>query len=205
MGNIKTSGQKSGAVVCRQEGDHFSGQAQGNLLDVLHSFSQHDSRCKDNDEVARVLLPIIRPRVGNYDEFLCEPGPQAILTDAGIVLIYNGKGDNPERLGGHDTMYQGGQLLIDPENPTCLIARTTRPFISPSESFELEGQVMPTCFLHLIRLYEIHSADYNFLYDNSEFPFDSGYLEGLVSFHGRYYMYYGTADSKVAVASAPQE
>ena len=141
-----------------------------------HSFSQHDSRCKDNDEVARVLLPIIRPRVGNYDEFLCEPGPQAILTDAGIVLIYNGKGDNPERLGGHDTMYQGGQLLIDPENPTCLIARTTRPFISPSESFELEGQVMPTCF-----------------------------LEGLVSFHGRYYMYYGTADSKVAVASAPQK
>ena len=91
-------------------------------------------------------------RVGNYDEFLCEPGPQAILTDAGIVLIYNGKGDNPERLGGHDTMYQGGQLLIDPENPTCLIARTTRPFISPSEAFELEGQVMPTCFLEGISI-----------------------------------------------------
>ena len=59
--------------------------------DPSHSFSQHDSRCKDNDEVARVLLPIIRPRVGNYDEFLCEPGPQAILTDAGIVLIYNAR------------------------------------------------------------------------------------------------------------------
>ena len=67
-------------------------------------------------------------------------------------------------------------LVILQKNPTCLIARTTRPFISPSESFELEGQVMPTCF-----------------------------LEGLVSFHGRYYMYYGTADSKVAIASAPQE
>lgn len=205
-GKYKNLWSKSGAVVCRQEGDHFYpvklketywmywgesdiyAATSDDLIhwtpvefladgaDPSHSFSQHDSRCKDNDEVARVLLPIIRPRVGNYDEFLCEPGPQAILTDAGIVLIYNGKGDNPERLGGHDTMYQGGQLLIDPENPTCLIARTTRPFISPSESFELEGQVMPTCF-----------------------------LEGLVSFHGRYYMYYGTADSKVAVASAPQK
>lgn len=205
-GKYKNLWSKSGAVVCRQEGDHFYpvklketywmywgesdiyAATSDDLIhwtpvefladgaDPSHSFSQHDSRCKDNDEVARVLLPIIRPRVGNYDEFLCEPGPQAILTDAGIVLIYNGKGNNPERLGGHDTMYQGGQLLIDPENPTCLIARTTRPFISPSESFELEGQVMPTCF-----------------------------LEGLVSFHGRYYMYYGTADSKVAVASAPQK
>ena len=205
-GKYKNLWSKSGAVVCRQEGDHFYpvklketywmywgesdiyAATSDDLIhwtpvefladgaDPSHSFSQHDSRCKDNDEVARVLLPIIRPRVGDYDEFLCEPGPQAILTDAGIVLIYNGKGNNPERLGGHDTMYQGGQLLIDPENPTCLIARTTRPFISPSESFELEGQVMPTCF-----------------------------LEGLVSFHGRYYMYYGTADSKVAVASAPQK
>lgn len=205
-GKYKNLWSKSGAVVCRQEGDHFYpvklketywmywgesdiyAATSDDLIhwtpvefladgaDPSHSFSQHDTRCKNNDEVARVLLPIIRPRVGNYDEFLCEPGPQAILTDAGIVLIYNGKGNNPEHLGGHDTMYQGGQLLIDPENPTCLIARTTRPFISPSESFELEGQVMPTCF-----------------------------LEGLVSFHGRYYMYYGTADSKVAVASALQE
>ncbi|MFR6590491.1 MAG: hypothetical protein ACLURV_10645 [Gallintestinimicrobium sp.] len=42
-------------------------------------------------------------------------------------------------------MYQGGQLLIDPENPTCLIARTTRPFISPSNPLSWR-QVMPTCF-----------------------------------------------------------
>ena len=86
-------------------------------------------------------------------------------------MLYNGKGDNPKRLGGHDTMYQGGQLLLDPQNPTCVISRTTRPFISPTEPFELEGQVMPTCF-----------------------------LEGLVCFHGNYFLYYGTADSKVAVA-----
>lgn len=191
---------KSGAVVCRREGEHFypvklqgvywmywgesniyaatSGDlihwtpveytAEGSDPDCINSFRNGDG---GQDGAARVLLPVVFPRKGNYDEYLCEPGPQAVLTQDGIVLLYNGKGDNPKRLGGHDTMYQGGQLLLDPQNPTCVISRTTRPFISPTEPFELEGQVMPTCF-----------------------------LEGLVCFHGNYFLYYGTADSKVAVA-----
>lgn len=192
---------KSGAVVCRQCKEHFypvklqdvywmywgesniyaatskdliqwtpvEYAAEGS--DPEHTYSLRDSSSAGRSDLAHVLLPIIFPRKGNYDEYLCEPGPQAVLTDNGIVLLYNGKGNNPEHLGGHDTMYQGGQLLLDPENPACVIARTTRPFISPSETFELEGQVMPTCF-----------------------------LEGMVYFHGQYFLYYGTADSKAAVA-----
>lgn len=192
---------KSGAVVCKQKGEHFypvrlQGMywmywGESNIYaatsnDLIHwtpveyvaegSDPSHTYSARANDDgsdspAARVLLPVLFPRRGNYDEYLCEPGPQALLTDDGIVLLYNGKGDNPDRLGGHDTMYQGGQLLLDPQNPTCVISRTTRPFISPSETFELEGQVMPTCF-----------------------------LEGMVYFHGRYFLYYGTADSRVAVA-----
>lgn len=54
------------------------------------------------------------------------------------------------------------------------LARTTRPFLTPSEDFELTGQVMPTCF-----------------------------IEGLVWFRERYFLYYGTADSRVAVACCP--
>lgn len=192
---------KSGAVVCKQNKDHFYPvKLQGSYWmywgesniyaatsedlihwtpveytadgsDPEHIHSLRDDSNPDDLPFTPVLLPVILPRKGNYDEYLCEPGPQAILTDAGIVLLYNGKGNNPEHLGGHDTMYQGGQLLLDPENPTCVLARTTKPFIRPSETFELEGQVMPTCF-----------------------------LEGMVSFHGQYLLYYGTADSKVAVA-----
>ena len=198
---------KSGAVVCRQDGEHFYPvKLQGTYWmywgessiytatsedlihwtpveftadgsDPSHTYSPgrtnySSGAAGENESGNAVLLPVIIPRKGNYDEYLCEPGPQAILTDAGIVLLYNGKGGNPDRLGGHDTMYQGGQLLLDPQNPACVIARTQKPFISPSESFELEGQVMPTCF-----------------------------LEGLVYFHGQYFLYYGTADSKVAVAT----
>lgn len=174
---------KSGAVVCRQEETHFyavkiNGKywmywGESNIYaavseDLIH-WEPVEFQADGTD--TRVLLPVIMPRIGDYDEFLCEPGPQAVLTEAGIVLIYNGKGRNPQMLGGHDTMYQGGQLLLDKNNPTCLLARTTKPFITPSEVFELEGQVMPTCF-----------------------------LEGMVSFHGKYFIYYGTADSKIAVA-----
>ena len=190
---------KSGSVVCRQSGGHFYPvRLQGSYWmywgesniytatseDLIHwtpseftadgSDPEHiwsPGRTGDRKNKNSVLQPVIYPRKGNYDEHLCEPGPQAVLTEDGIVLIYNGKGDNPERLGGHDTMYQGGQLLLDPENPACVISRTQKPFISPSEDFELEGQVMPTCF-----------------------------LEGMVYFQGKYFIYYGTADSKVAVA-----
>lgn len=192
---------KSGAVVCRQSEDHFYPvRLQGTYWmywgesniyaatsedlihwtpleytadgsDPAHTYSLRDDSRAGDPSLTRVLLPVILPRKGNYDEHLCEPGPQAVLTKSGIVLLYNGKGNNPDHLGGHDTLYAGGQLLLDPQNPACVISRTTRPFISPSEPFELEGQVMPTCF-----------------------------LEGMVHFRGRYFLYYGTADSKVAVA-----
>lgn len=176
---------KSGAVVCRQDGEHFypvrlNGKywmywGESNIYaavsDDLIDWEPVEFWADGAD--CPVLQPVVMPRKGNYDEFLCEPGPQAVLTEAGIVLLYNGKGNNPERLGGHDTMYQGGQLLLDPQNPTCVLARTTRPFITPSEEFELKGQVMPTCF-----------------------------LEGLVYFKGKYYLYYGTADSKIALAQS---
>lgn len=37
--------------------------------DPSHSFSQHDSRCKDNDEVARVLLPTSAPESATMMNF----------------------------------------------------------------------------------------------------------------------------------------
>lgn len=175
---------KSGSVVCRQKGEHFypvkiqdkyrmywgEGNIYTAVSDDLINWEPVEFAV---DENTRVLLPVVTPRKNNYDSVLCEPGPQAILTDDGIVLLYNGKGANPEQLGGHDTKYDCGQLLLDPENPTCVLARTRKPFLSPRESYEISGQVMPTCF-----------------------------IEGLVFYQGKYFLYYGTADSHIAVAVA---
>src|SRR5204863_7850575 len=99
-------------------------------------------------------------------------GPYALLTEKGIVLIYNGmkmdKGGDAQKAPG---AYCGGQALFQSDDPTKLIDRLEQSFICPDRPYETEGQVSQACF-----------------------------LEGLVSFKGKWFLYYGTADSKIAVA-----
>ena len=38
----------------------------------------------------KALRPLLFPRPGRFDSLLVEPGPPAVRTDDGIVLIYNG-------------------------------------------------------------------------------------------------------------------
>ena len=182
-GKYRNLWSKSGSIVCELKNGHFiatkiNGKywmywGDTNIFaatsqDLLHwepvEFTADNTLVSD-------LYPVVEPRPGNYDEDLCEPGPQAILTEDGILLLYNGKGSNPERLAGHDTMYKAGQLLFDKNNPLSLLQRTEKPFFEPTEQFEIEGQVMPVCF-----------------------------IEGLVKYKGYFYLYYGTADSHIAVA-----
>ena len=117
-------------------------------------------------------LPIFSPRPGKFDSDLVEPGPQAILTEHGIFLIYNSKnkadGGDPEIPEG---TYSAGQILFDPNEPTRVLQRTDQYFFKPDKPYEITGQVNNVVF-----------------------------LEGLVFFKGQYFLYYGTADSKIAVA-----
>lgn len=120
------------------------------------------------------LVSIIRPRSRRFDSALVEPGPPAILTDKGIVLIYNGKNavvDGDPRF--PPSTYCSGQLLLDPQDPSAVLARATDPFLFPDRSYEITGQVGNVCF-----------------------------AEGLVPFGDQWLLYYGTADSKIAVMSS---
>lgn len=119
------------------------------------------------------LKPLISPRKGFFDSDLTECGPPAIITDKGILLLYNGKnnpttGDN--RFQGNS--YCGGQVLFDLKDPTKAIARLDVPFFRPMEPFEKSGQ-----------------------YING-----TVFMEGLVFFKKKWFLYYGCADSRVAVA-----
>ena len=72
-------------------------------------------------------------------------------------------------------MYCAGQALFAANDPTKLIDRLEENFMKPDKPYELTGQVNKVCF-----------------------------LEGMVPFNGKWFLYYGTADSKIAVAVMDQ-
>lgn len=121
------------------------------------------------------LKIIIPTRQGKFDNDLVEPGPPAMLTNKGILLIYNGRntpgsGDPSLPRG----TYCGGQVLLDKNDPMRIIHRLNTCFIKPDKPYEITGQVNNVCF-----------------------------LEGLVQFEQKWFLYYGTADSKIAAAINP--
>ncbi len=120
------------------------------------------------------LKVVIPTRSGKFDSDLVESGPPAILTDKGILLIYNSK--NLPKTGDAalpDGTYAAGEVLFDKNDPTRIIHRTNHYFMKPDKPYEFTGQVNQVCF-----------------------------LEGLTQFKGAWYLYYGTADSKIAVAKS---
>lgn len=111
-------------------------------------------------------------RKGMFDADLVESGPPAMLTDKGILLLYNGR--NVKAIG--DTTlaegaYTTSQVLFDKNDPAKIVHRMNMYFMQPEKPYELTGQVNQVCF-----------------------------IEGLAQYKNKWWLYYGTADSKVAVA-----
>ncbi len=118
------------------------------------------------------LKIVIPTRNKKFDSDLVEPGPPAMITDKGILLIYNSR--NIPSIGDTSLVegtYAAGQVLLDKNDPTKIIDRLDNYFIKPDKPYEITGQVNQVCF-----------------------------LEGLVHFKGKWFLYYGTADSKIAAA-----
>ena len=120
------------------------------------------------------FLKVITPRTGKFDSALTECGPPAVLTDKGILLLYNGKNKSGTE---GDTLYTAnsycaGQALFDVKDPTKLIDRLDKPFYIPESDFEKSGQ----------------------------YPAGTVFIEGLVFHNQKWFLYYGCADSRVAVA-----
>ena len=119
-----------------------------------------------------VLTIVLGPRHGKFDSDIVEAGPPAMLTAKGILLIYNGR--NIPAIG--DTSlaegtYATGQALLDGDDPTRVLQRLDHYCMRPEQPYEITGQVNQVCF-----------------------------AEGLAQFKGQWLLYYGTADSKIAVA-----
>lgn len=171
---------KSGAVVTRVVGGRVvAARVDGkywmyyNVPDVLVATSDDLVRWTPVEDAAGRPLKVLSPRPGYFDAWLVEAGPPPVLTDRGIVMLYNA--GNDRRYGDPlipDRAYTAGQALFDARNPLRLVARAGRPFLRPTEAFERSGQYK----------------------DGTTF------VEGLVPFRGRWHLYYGTADSRVGAA-----
>jgi len=119
-------------------------------------------------------IELLRPRAGHFDSTFPETGPPPVLTDTGIIVLYNGKnaetGGDPE-LGAN--AYAAGEALFDAHDPSHLLAQTGHPVLKPEMAYEKTGQYVA----------------------------GTTFAEGLVYFDERWFLYYGCADSLVGVAA----
>jgi beta-1,2-mannosidase len=172
---------KSGAIVARQYGEkivaeRINGKYWMYFGDTdLFMATSDDLIHWDPVEENGMLKSVLKPRVGFFDSRLVESGPYALLRDEGVLLIYNGM--NHDSVGDPAIAkgaYCAGQALFDKNDPGKVIARLEKNFMRPDKPYEITGQINQVCF-----------------------------LEGMVPFRDQWLLYYGTADSKIAVAVRP--
>ncbi len=196
-GKYRELWSKSGAIVSKYEngkiiatrvngkywmywGDQFIWAA---VSDDLVNWTPVEKSAGEADPVAlkgqALNMPdlkiVIPTRAKKFDSDLVESGPPAMLTDKGILLIFNGR--NIPAIGDSslpEGTYAGSQVLLDKNDPLKILHRLDHYFIKPEKPYEITGQVGEVCF-----------------------------LEGLAQFQGKWLLYYGTADSKIAVAVSP--
>jgi beta-1,2-mannosidase len=178
-GKYKDLWSKSGSVVARREGNRLVATKINGKYWMYWGDTNMFVATSDNlldwtplEEKGR-LVAAFGPRKGMFDSRLVEPGPAAMITGKGILLIYNSmnldQGGDPDLAPG---TYSAGQILLDTKDPVRVLERTDTYFMKPDKAYEITGQVGNVCF-----------------------------LEGLVHFGGKWLLYYGTADSKIAAAS----
>ncbi len=133
----------------------------------------HWTPVEDAPGKTRVLL---EARTGKADSAFPETGPPPVLTPRGIVMLYNAK--NAEGAGGAAGLQPGTytveEALFQADAPGTMLQRTDAPVFQPALPFEKSGQ----------------------------YAAGTTFAEGLVWFRGKWWMYYGCADSFVGVATA---
>ena len=183
-GRFRDLATKSASVVCERKGDSLVAAKVGGKY--LMYWGEEFVNLATSDDLVNWspvcdangdLLRVIEPRNGKFDSALTECGPPAVLTQKGILLLYNGKnksgtdGDTRYAAGA----YCGGQVLFSAKDPTKVIARLDKPFFVPEAEYEKSGQ----------------------------YPSGTVFLEGLVPFRGKWRLFFGCADSRVGMATLP--
>lgn len=129
---------------------------------------------------------LAKTRVGKWDSERIGAGPPPIKTELGWLLFYHGvrnstSNDVPSF---HDRglngkggfQYSIGIMLLDQADPWKILYRSEEPILVPETEYEKKGYVNNVVFSC-----------------------------GAIDFKNMYYIYYGAADTKVAVASVDKK
>ncbi len=203
-GDYSNLWSKSGAIICKRVNDKliatkingkywmYWGETDiylatsDNLIDwepVLKEektgkiFKGYDKQTGSYDihfDPPRLFFKIaVSIRDGRFDSGLAEPGPPALLTEEGIFFIYNGM-NSP--VNGDSTLlpyaYTVGQVMFDLRDPSAIISRSENCFLKAEKKNEISGQMSNTAF-----------------------------VESLVHFQGKWFIYYVMAEAGIGVAT----
>lgn len=116
-------------------------------------------------EVVNKCIRVFGPRPRGWDSWKVGIAGPPIETDAGWLLLYHSVSERHH-------IYRIGAVLLDTNDPTTVISRSTDPIFEPEMDYELEGVV-----------------------SNVVFPCGAVVRNGLI------YMYYGGADKIVGLAT----
>jgi predicted GH43/DUF377 family glycosyl hydrolase len=178
-GRFDKDWSKSGSIVTRRVGEHLEvakihGRYWMYFRDGKFEVASSTDLIHWTEEASGTQ--VLSPRRGAFDSGLCEPGPPALLTPNGVVLLYNGvnatkNGDPSLRAG----QFSAGEALFSADDPAKLVDRSTKPILQPELPWERTGQ----------------------------YAAGTVFIEGLARFHGHWLLSYGAADSRVGLAEAP--
>jgi len=181
QGKFLNDWSKSGSMITRMEGDNqvlakindkywmYWGEAFINL-----AWSENLADWYPGLDGAGDLKTIVLPRKNKFDSHLTECGPPAVITEEGIVLLYNGKNAEGEDAAKElpEGMYSVGRVVFDVNDLEKVLSRSDTYFLKPTLEHEITGQ----------------------------YKSGTTFAEGLVYYKSKWFLYYGTADSYVGVA-----
>ncbi len=114
--------EKSGAILNRKINGYyiiyFTGEAEAWNPRIGIAYSKDLLHWKEDPK-----NPILKPRKGFFDSTGVECGAPPILTEEGILMIYNGWKE--------DRIYRPGAVLFSKKNPKKILKRSKKSIIKP--------------------------------------------------------------------------
>ena len=141
-GTWNTQWTKSGAIVPKKINGKWWMYYLGTKTDPDGKARDYMGLAWSNDLLHwrdATAKPVLARRPGAFDSRVMEPGPPPFITDAGILLLYNGANDK--------LVYGPGWVLFDKRNPSHVLARAGEAFMLPGLSWEKTGNVPNVIFL----------------------------------------------------------